>query len=105
MSANVVARQGSTRFVTMALPVDGIPRLLVPAEKNRQRRMVVRVAGLVFLSASPSAISNLGDVSSDTFAAATRDVFIIAPNQAVYALAAPPGAPGLISAAISDMLE
>ncbi|KKL21526.1 hypothetical protein LCGC14_2444550, partial [marine sediment metagenome] len=41
MSANVVARQGSTRFVTQTVPADGIPRLLVPGENKRQRRMVV----------------------------------------------------------------
>ncbi|KKN02925.1 hypothetical protein LCGC14_1112730, partial [marine sediment metagenome] len=69
-------------------------------------RMVVTTRGAVLITASPSAFAvNPADIPADVFAAATRDVFIIAPGQSVYVFSVIPAGFNGISAAISDMLE
>lgn len=102
--------QGHTRFATLTVLPDGIPRLLVPAE-NRRRRVTVTVRGTVQLSASPNPVGipavgfPITGVSSETFLAATQDVFVLAPDQPLYALSVVAVGFNGISAAISDMLE
>lgn len=110
MHANTVAQHGLTRFTSMTVLPDGIPRLIVPVS-NRQRRMVVTIQGVVLITASPTPVPlppvgfPASGAATNVFLAATRDAFVIAPGQPVYALSVSAVGFNGISAAISDMLE
>lgn len=91
-------------FRTVTILGDGIPIRIV-SDEDRWRRLLVNPTGAVLIAQSANAIGVAPDLPIDAISVVSGQTFVIAPNQAIYAVAFV-GAVGIrLSFHISDMMK
>jgi hypothetical protein len=97
-----------SRVATINVPIIGSnnPATLIRAPKGKPIRLMIRNVGgvLCFLAHDVQDLATFSNASANSYRlpAGQVDVFVVMPEQAVYAVAQ--GAQGLISIAISEAL-